>query len=217
MSRLSDWRYHGKHRKPTETGKRIVTVSTAGIVALGAPLVFADSASAAPASAWDAVAQCESGGNWSINTGNGYYGGLQFLQSTWLAFGGGAYAARADLASRTEQIAVAERVLKAQGWNAWPVCSKKAGVRGNSADTGGRAAGPTKVTKPATPRHSRSAPAPKSVAPASTGGDYRIRAGDTLSDIALEHHVKGGWQKLAALNPEIKDPNLIFPNDMIDL
>jgi hypothetical protein len=71
---------------------------------------------------WDAVAQCESGGNWSINTGNGYYGGLQFSQSTWDSFGGGAYAPRADLASKSEQITVAERVLDAQGRGAWPTC-----------------------------------------------------------------------------------------------
>jgi hypothetical protein len=73
---------------------------------------------------WDAVAECESGGNWSTNTGNGYYGGLQFSPSTWDAYGGDAYAARADLASREQQIAVAERVLAAQGRGAWPVCGK---------------------------------------------------------------------------------------------
>jgi hypothetical protein len=73
---------------------------------------------------WDAVAQCESGGNWSINTGNGYYGGLQFSSSTWLAFGGGAYAARADLAAKSQQIAIAEKVLAAQGKGAWPVCGR---------------------------------------------------------------------------------------------
>jgi hypothetical protein len=73
---------------------------------------------------WDAVAQCESGGNWSINTGNGYYGGLQFSSSTWLAFGGGAYAPRADLAARSQQIAIAEKVLAAQGKGAWPTCGR---------------------------------------------------------------------------------------------
>ena len=73
---------------------------------------------------WDAVAACESGGNWSINTGNGYYGGLQFNSGTWLAYGGGAYAPRADLASKGEQIAVAEKVLAAQGRGAWPVCGR---------------------------------------------------------------------------------------------
>jgi hypothetical protein len=73
---------------------------------------------------WDAVALCESGGNWSINTGNGYYGGLQFSSSTWLAYGGGAHAPRADLATKAEQIAVAEAVLAAQGPGAWPTCGR---------------------------------------------------------------------------------------------
>ena len=73
---------------------------------------------------WDAVALCESGGNWSINTGNGYYGGLQFSSSTWLSFGGGAYASRADLATKAQQIAVAEQVLAVQGPGAWPTCGR---------------------------------------------------------------------------------------------
>jgi predicted nucleic acid-binding Zn-ribbon protein len=73
---------------------------------------------------WDAVAQCESGGNWSINTGNGFYGGLQFTSSTWLAFGGGVYAPRADLAARSQQIAIAEKVLADQGPGAWPTCGR---------------------------------------------------------------------------------------------
>jgi len=79
-------------------------------------------------SVWDRIAACESGGNWAINTGNGYYGGLQFSSSTWLGYGGGAYAPTANLASREQQIAIAERVQAAQGWGAWPVCSVRAGV-----------------------------------------------------------------------------------------
>jgi LysM repeat protein len=86
-------------------------------------------ASVSSGSVWDRLAACESGGNWSINTGNGYYGGLQFTQSTWNAYGGQTYAARADLASRSEQIAVATKVQASQGWGAWPVCSYKAGAR----------------------------------------------------------------------------------------
>jgi LysM repeat protein len=80
----------------------------------------------APASSgganWAAIAACESGGNWSINTGNGFYGGLQFTEQTWLAYGGGQYAASANLATPAEQMAVADRVLAAQGIGAWPVC-----------------------------------------------------------------------------------------------
>lgn len=78
---------------------------------------------------WDRLAQCESGGNWAINTGNGYYGGLQFLGSTWRAYGGEQYASRADLASREEQIDIAERVLDDVGWGAWPACTRRLGLR----------------------------------------------------------------------------------------
>jgi Transglycosylase-like domain len=71
---------------------------------------------------WSAIAACESGGNWSIDTGNGFYGGLQFTQQTWLGYGGGQYAASANQASESQQIAVAQRVLAGQGIGAWPVC-----------------------------------------------------------------------------------------------
>ncbi len=83
------------------------------------------SQAAAPSAAganWNAIATCESGGNWSINTGNGFYGGLQFTQQTWLGYGGGQYASSANLATPSEQIAVAQRVLAGQGIGAWPVC-----------------------------------------------------------------------------------------------
>lgn len=87
---------------------------------------------AAPAvadgSVWDTIAQCESTGNWSINTGNGFSGGLQFTDSTWQAFGGGEYAAQAWQASREQQIAVAQKVQAAQGWGAWPACTAKLGI-----------------------------------------------------------------------------------------
>ncbi|MFF1732355.1 transglycosylase family protein [Streptomyces sp. NPDC058247] len=73
---------------------------------------------------WGCLAECESSGRWHINSGNSYYGGLQFRQSTWKEHGGLLYAPRADLATRAEQIAVAEEVLRTQGWRAWPVCSK---------------------------------------------------------------------------------------------
>jgi uncharacterized protein YabE (DUF348 family) len=76
---------------------------------------------------WDAIAQCESGGNWHINTGNGYYGGLQFSAGTWTAYGGGAYAPTADLATREQQIAIGEKVQAAQGWGAWPTCAAGVG------------------------------------------------------------------------------------------
>lgn len=78
---------------------------------------------------WDTLAQCESGGDWSINTGNGYHGGLQFSASTWSAFGGGQYASTADQASREQQIDIASRVQEGQGWGAWPACTSSMGLR----------------------------------------------------------------------------------------
>ena len=83
----------------------------------------------ADTSVWDEVAQCESGGNWAINTGNGYQGGLQFSPSTWAGHGGTAYAPTADQATREQQIAVAERVQASQGWGAWPACTARLGIR----------------------------------------------------------------------------------------
>jgi hypothetical protein len=79
---------------------------------------------------WECVADCESSGRWHVNTGNGFYGGLQFKHSTWVAFGGRAHAARADLATKRQQILVAEKVLASQGWGAWPVCSARYGLKG---------------------------------------------------------------------------------------
>jgi resuscitation-promoting factor RpfA len=109
------------------TSHGLLRLAIAGVVAVGTPIALAGNAEAAPSSVWDRVAQCESGGNWGTNTGNGYYGGLQFSPSTWRAYGG---SGSASSASREEQIAVAERVLAAQGWGAWPVCSRKAGATG---------------------------------------------------------------------------------------
>jgi len=79
-------------------------------------------------SVWDALSSCESGGNWSANTGNGYQGGLQFLPQTWRTHGGAAFAPSADLATRAQQIAVAQQVLASQGWAAWPACSAMLGL-----------------------------------------------------------------------------------------
>jgi murein DD-endopeptidase MepM/ murein hydrolase activator NlpD len=117
----------GRHRRATKTEKVVAGVTVMG-VGLALPLTLSGTADAADVSIWDKVAKCESTNNWSINTGNGYFGGLQFTQSTWEAYGGLKYASRADLASKTEQIAVAEKVLAAQGAGAWPVCSVQAGL-----------------------------------------------------------------------------------------
>ncbi|MEU0820049.1 transglycosylase family protein [Streptomyces mirabilis] len=80
---------------------------------------------------WGCLAKCESGGRWHANTGNHHYGGLQFRQATWVAFGGRRYAPRADLARREQQIKVAKLVVRAQGWGAWPVCAKRYKLRGH--------------------------------------------------------------------------------------
>ncbi|MER7516021.1 transglycosylase family protein, partial [Streptomyces sp. NPDC126499] len=115
---------------------RLLTTATALVASAGiaGTLLSATTATAASVATWDKVAQCESGGNWSINTGNGYYGGLQFSQSTWQAFGGTAYAARADLATKQEQILTAEKVLASQGEGAWPHCGPAAGLGADDAD-----------------------------------------------------------------------------------
>ena len=104
-----------------------MAVVTGALVAL--PVGLATGTASAATHNWDGVAQCESGGNWAINTGNGFYGGLQFTQQTWAGFGGTQYAPRADLATREQQIAVAEKVQAAQGWGAWPACTSKLGLR----------------------------------------------------------------------------------------
>jgi LysM repeat protein len=173
------------------TGRGLLRLAVAGAVAVGTPIALAGNADAAPSSVWDKVAQCESGGNWNTNTGNGYYGGLQFSAGTWRAYGG---SGSAHNASREQQIAVAERVLAAQGWGAWPVCSRKAGARGQAATV-------------------RSAPAKKeattervSGSTKRSGGTYVIKRGDTLSRIAARSGVKGGWKTLATKNPGL-NPN----------
>jgi resuscitation-promoting factor RpfA len=94
---------------------------------------------------WDRVAKCESGGNWKINTGNGYYGGVQFATSTWNAHGGRTYASQAHQATKAEQIAVARRVLAGQGPGAWPTCGRRAGLTNSNGKADGNA---TPATNP---------------------------------------------------------------------
>jgi LysM repeat protein len=155
--------------RTSSPGRSLLRLAVVGAVATGAPLALAGTASAAPESAWDKLAQCESGGNWSINSGNGYYGGIQFNPRTWRAFGG---TGMPHQASKAQQIAVAERTLAAQGWGAWPACSRKMGLRGHDAEPG----------KTVAPK------AKKASAPAkSGGGNYVVKRGDTLSKIAKAH------------------------------
>jgi resuscitation-promoting factor RpfA len=176
-----------------------VVLGGAAAVSLG---VLAGPASAAGPNNWDAVAQCESGGNWAVNTGNGYYGGLQFSQSTWAAHGGTAYASRADLATKAQQIAVAERTLDAQGPGAWPTCGKGLDPSAPEAGAAPVAAAPLVAPAPA----------------AAGGGTYTVQAGDTLGRIAAAQGVAGGWQALYAANDDrLSDPNRISVGQVLQL
>lgn len=114
----------GRHRKPTTSSLGIARLAVTGAVIGGGSLGLAAQAHAATDAEWDAVARCESSGNWAINTGNGYHGGLQFAPGTWSGHGGGEFAPVANLATREEQIAIAEKVLATQGKGAWPVCGR---------------------------------------------------------------------------------------------
>jgi resuscitation-promoting factor RpfA len=122
---------NGRHRRPRQAPAFVVTAGVTG-AGLTLPLLAASAAHAADSGTWDRVAQCESGGVWSANGGNGYYGGLQLTLKSWKAYGGTEYAARPDLASRSEQISVAEKILDALGPDAWPSCSMSSGLTDSS-------------------------------------------------------------------------------------
>ncbi|WP_371478947.1 transglycosylase family protein [Kitasatospora sp. NBC_00315] len=149
---------------------RVRMVVMAGAVAAlpVAGLVTANSASAASVSTWDKVAQCESTGNWSINSGNGFYGGLQFTSSTWAAYGGTAFAPQANQATKAQQIAIAEKVLASQGPGAWPVCSVKAGLTAGGAPA---AVDTSSSTTTGSTAPKAAAPAKKAAKPATTSSD----------------------------------------------
>ncbi|MFB0615331.1 transglycosylase family protein [Streptomyces sp. AGS-58] len=229
--------------RPAGTRKGRTTAALAG-AALLAPLgllAATGNAAAADNGVWDRIAQCESGGNWHINTGNGYYGGLQFSAGTWRAYGGTAYAPTADQASRSAQITVATKVQGAQGWGAWPVCSARAGAAGTApataSDTSSRSGAPrgsgtgsgstgnSPARNTATPRSltAPSAPAATPERPAAatnrsaSRGDYTVREGDTLSIIAARYGTS--WQRLYAANKAVigADPDLIVPGQRLAL
>ncbi|KAA5829472.1 transglycosylase family protein [Saccharopolyspora hirsuta] len=203
-------RYKGKHRKPSNTSRTVARVAVAGAV-VASPIAIAPMANAAD---WDTLAQCESSGNWSINTGNGYYGGLQFSQSTWAAFGGTQYASSAHQATREQQIAVAEKVLAAQGPNAWPGCTSKTNWASGTTKTS------TKVTQKKVTSKTETKTQTKKTTPKpqvkTGGGDYTVQLGDTLSKIGEKFGVS--YQQIAERNSSIiSDPNLIFPGQQLDI
>jgi len=136
----------GRHRKPTSTGRTVAKVAVTSAIMGGAGVALAGHAAAAPDADWDKLAQCESGGNWGINTGNGFQGGLQFSPSTWHSFGGGEYASSPEHASRDQQISVAEKVLATQGWGAWPSCSSHLGLHSGATERNAPAAPEQAVT-----------------------------------------------------------------------
>ncbi|MFJ8565675.1 transglycosylase family protein [Streptomyces sp. NPDC093514] len=226
----------GRHRRyqPSSINRASLAV-TAGGAGIALPLMGAGVAQAASVDTWNKVAACESTNNWRINTGNGYYGGLQFSQSTWRAFGGAAYAPRADLATKDQQIAVAEKVLKGQGPGAWPNCGKQAGLT-RSGPAPAVAPQGRAPSQPAAQVQTQSQPQPQTQTqsrpqvpaqgsgPRPTGtsvlpNPYVVAPGDSLSAIATDQRVEGGWQALYETNRSTvgDNPNLIFPGQRLTL
>ena len=213
--------------------RRGVTLAavSAATLALSATAANAATPTATSGSTWDALAQCESGGNWSTNTGNGFSGGLQFTPQTWAAFGG---TGSPQNASRAQQIAVAEKVQASQGWGAWPACSAKLGLNG-----GGGAPAP-QILPQSAPVQAAPVQAPVQTAPvaqapvaevaqapaqarhaaaiAVSGETYTVQDGDTLSKIADKLGIHGGWQHLADANADtISNQNLVFVGQVLQL
>src|SRR3954454_2696119 len=227
-----------KHRAPRYVRTRqalagVPVVAGATVVGLG---VLSSPAQAATTHDWTGVAQCESGGDWDINTGNGYYGGLQFSQPTWSGYGGTSLAARADLATPAEQVQIAEKVLAGQGIGAWPVCGKFL----TDGSTPAAAAAPA-AAAPAAAAPAAAAPATEqpvtAAAPsqddgsadrwhdgstdrrhgrqAAAAGDYTVLRGDTVATIATAHGES--WRQLYQRNVGVigADPNVLVPGQAL--
>lgn len=233
-----------KHRRPSKVTRIAAFAGVTG-VAIAAPLLGATGASAATTAQWDEVAQCESGGNWSINTGNGFFGGLQFTPSTWAAFGGTQYASSAHQATKAQQIAVAEKVLASQGPGAWPSCgvglsssdadtSKAPAAKSDAGSNGGNApvaqSESTRSVEDSAPAAPQPSKPEQSTNSSDTGvsdsgvtfkkgdGEYEVKEGDTLFKIAKAEKVSGGWEKVFGLNKDIvKDADVIYPGQQLHL
>ncbi|ALV40728.1 transglycosylase [Pseudarthrobacter sulfonivorans] len=209
-------------------------VAVAAISAAGLALSVTAANAATDGATWDSLAQCESGGNWATNTGNGYSGGLQFSASTWAAYGGTGSAADA---SREQQIAVAEQVQASQGWGAWPSCAAELGLSGGGGTTAVTPqsapvqSAPVQVPvesvpvqapveqAPAVPAATDAVTAPQHAAPVELSGEtYTLEPGDTLSTVADKLGVEGGWQSLADANLDtIANPDLVFSGQVLQL
>ena len=199
--------------------RRVVGVLVAVALTLGlAALASAPAEAARKKTVWDKVAACESGGRWKINTGNGYYGGLQFSGSTWRAFGGRKYAKQAHKASKGEQIAIARRVLASQGPGAWPTCSRKANLTKKNGKASKKA---TPTTNPGVVKKKKSVKkskkvvasekkASKTTSSSSSKVGVTVKSGDTLAKLARKYHVSGGWRTLWKLNKKtLRNPNTL--------
>jgi resuscitation-promoting factor RpfA len=192
---------------PTATAAAAGSVALAGLAFTG--IAEAPGAQAASMQVWDRVALCESGDNWHINTGNGFFGGLQFSGSTWDVYHGHKYAGRADLASRAEQIEVARRVLDAQGPGAWPVCGPEAGLTRSSGHATSTAL-PNTAGQTSTAKHKTSAHKVRKLTNSRHVSHYRVHRGDTLSRVAARLHVHGGWRALWDANRHaVPQPNVL--------
>ncbi|MCH6160694.1 transglycosylase family protein [Streptomyces marispadix] len=283
---------NGRHRRPRQAPDFMVAAGVTG-AGLVLPLLGATTASAADNTTWDAVAECESGGLWSANEDNGYYGGLQLDQETWEQYGGKEYAERPDLASRDQQITVAESLLDEEGTESFGDCAESTGLsqdsegspdvdpdgsevadgpvaerpyptspspdapEDESGDTGsGETTEPSESPDPSgsagdggssydpddptSPDDSASHPSRDESdgrgdaedggsgtdsGDSGTGsdgqgnGEYRVEHGDSLSGIAEEQHVKGGWRELYERNRDVigSDPCLIITGQELRL
>lgn len=189
--------------------------------ALGPALESAREPERVAAAVWDRLALCESSGNWHVNTGNGYYGGVQISAETWREAGGSGFAKRPDLATRAQQITVAEKILRMQGWGAWPSCARQLGLlQPKPKPVPGPVPGPKPVPKPGPGPGPAPAPAPT---PGPVSGPvparYVVRAGDSLSGIAARYHLSGGWPALYKLNRAVigSDPNVLATGTVLRL
>lgn len=267
----------GRHRRPRQAPAIFVTAGVTG-AGFAMPLLAAVGAQAADTATWDRVAECESEGVWSANEDNGFYGGLQLTMSTWEEYGGTAYAERPDLASRSQQIAIAEKILAAEGPQGWPRCAVYSGLSEDSTekpdiDPGDMSVSnptPSPTPSPVSPDRDESAsdqagqtdqsqgspegdePAlegsgkssgtgtgkhrgepeegqqserdgqrpDRSADRAGQGGEgYLVQPGDSLSRIAWQQDVSGGWPEIYAANESVigDDADLILPGQRLDL